>query len=150
MDIVLFILRILIVVALYAFLGVVLYVLLREQRPGPAHPPGPATLLRLDANGEPAQGAGAGPGASYTLALHGPIWIGRDPNCAVRVDNEFVSLRHARLEWRADKQSWWIDDNSSRNGTLVNDERIMQGEINDQDTITIGGVTFRFQRDDKE
>ena len=34
MDIVLFILRILIVVALYAFLGVVLYVLLREQRPG--------------------------------------------------------------------------------------------------------------------
>jgi pSer/pThr/pTyr-binding forkhead associated (FHA) protein len=148
MDIVLFILRILIVVALYTFLGVVLFVLLREQRPGQALPPQPAILTRLDANGESAQGASAG--ASYQLALHGPTWIGRDPNCAVRVDNELVSLRHARLEWRADKQAWWIEDNSSRNGTVVNDERVMQCEIDDQDTITIGHVTFRFQSDGKE
>ena len=141
MDIVLFILRILIVIALYAFLGVVLYVLLREQRPGRMGLAVPASLLRLDADGKPAQGAGA----SYQLALHTHTWIGRDPNCAVRVDNEFVSVRHARLEWRADRQAWWIEDNFSRNGTIVNDERVMQCEIGDEDTITIGGVTFRFQ-----
>jgi hypothetical protein len=139
-DIVLFVLRVLIAIALYAFLGVVLMVLVREQRPAGLQPSVAAALVRMGADGVPIQGSAA----NYPLAPHSPTWIGRDPNCAIRVNNEFVSLRHARVEWREDKQAWWIEDNDSRNGTILNDERIMRGELQDGDVVIIGGVAFRF------
>ena len=132
----------LIAVALYAFLGVVLLVLLREQRPA-GQGQSDAALVRLGTDGSPLQGSGS----SYPLALHSPTWIGRDPNCAIRINNEFVSQRHAKVEWREDKRAWWVEDNDSRNGTTLNGERVMRGELKDDDIIVIGGVQFRFAMD---
>ena len=149
MDIILFALRVLIALALYAFLGVMLWTLLRENR-APAAPHQSATLTRLDANG--AQSAGASAGASgkarYTLVSHGPTWIGRDPNCTICVNSEFASSRHARVEWRVDKRAWWIEDNDSRNGTTVNGERVMRSELVNGDIINIAGAQFRLTIDD--
>ena len=141
MDIVLVVLRVLIAVALYAFLGVILWVLLREGRTAlAAHQS--ATLARLDGNGAPAPGARA-----YTLTAQVPAWVGRDPNCAICVKSDFASLRHACFEWRADKQTWWIEDNASRNGTEVNGEKVMRCELASGDIITIGGTQFKFTID---
>jgi predicted component of type VI protein secretion system len=134
MDIVLFVLRILIALALYAFVGVILLVLLREQRPAQASAPSAASIARLGADS-----------TRYTLARNGPTWIGRDPNCAIRINNEFVSARHARVEWQADKRAWWIDDNASRNGTRVNSQPVMRCELRAGDIIIIGGVELRFE-----
>jgi predicted component of type VI protein secretion system len=143
MDIVLFALRILFALALYAFLGVVLWALLREHRDANAQPT-PAALVRSQDDGTPSQGAGS----HFTLNPHAPTWIGRDPNCAIHVNSERASTRHARVDWRADTQAWWIEDSASRNGTLVNGERVMKAQLSSGDVIEIGGVQFRMETGD--
>src|SRR3954466_3656914 len=53
--------------------------------------------------------------------------IGRDPACAFVVDgpkSKVVSGRHARIFVQDD--SWWIED-MSRNGTVVDHERLQRG-----------------------
>ena len=135
-TIVLFVLRILILLTLWAFIGVAIRYILRERRLRPVSHPIPAALVRLDADGQAAQGVGS----HYPLSSRAPVWIGRDPNCAVRVDNEFVSLRHARIIWLAEKHAWWIEDHNSHNGTQVNDARVMRSELNNADIISIGGI----------
>jgi pSer/pThr/pTyr-binding forkhead associated (FHA) protein len=88
------------------------------------------------------------PGARYSLSANAPTWIGRDPNCAVCVNSEFASARHARVEWHADQRAWWVKDNDSRNGTTVNGERIMRSELANGDIIAIAGAQFRLTIDD--
>jgi pSer/pThr/pTyr-binding forkhead associated (FHA) protein len=132
----LFALRVLIVVALYAFLGVVLWVLLRERSQLAAPQPA-AQLITLGADGAD--------GKSIELIAQSPTWLGRDPNCAARVNTEFASSRHAWIEWRSAKQVWWLEDNASRNGTLVNGERVMRCELRPGDVVDIGGARFRFE-----
>jgi hypothetical protein len=140
-TIVLFVLRILIIITLWAFVGVAVLYILHERRTRPAIHPRRATRVRLDVDGQVAQGAGS----QYQLSSRTTEWIGRDPNCVVRIDNEFVSLRHARIIWQVEQQSWWIEDQNSRNGTRVNEARVMRSELNDADIISIGGVRFRFE-----
>jgi hypothetical protein len=138
MDILLFVLRVLIALALYAFLGAMLWLLVREARSAPA-PQQSAALLRLDLGGEPIPS----PGARYPLPAHGPTWIGRDPNCAICVNSEFASARHACVEWHADQRTWWIKDNDSRNGTCINGERVMRSELQNGDIIAVAGTQFK-------
>jgi hypothetical protein len=140
-TIVLFILRVLMAITLWVFIGIAIWVILRERKSHTAGHPVAAELVRLEADGLAAQGIGA----QYHLGSRAPIWIGRDPNCAIRIDNEFVSLQHARILWQAEQQAWWIEDHNSRNGTLVNSTRVMRSELNDGDVIVIGGVQYRFQ-----
>jgi hypothetical protein len=137
MDVILLVLRVLIALALYALVGVILIVLLRERRPLPAQLPPRAWLVRLNADGTPAAPQTLGPST----------WIGRDPNCAIRVKDEFASARHAHVEWQAVEQAWWITDNASRNGTRVNDKRVMRCELAHGDRISIGDAQFRFEED---
>lgn len=54
--------------------------------------------------------------------------IGRDPACALFIEGpsaKVVSARHARIFFQDD--AWWIED-SSRNGTILDDERLQQGQ----------------------
>jgi predicted component of type VI protein secretion system len=160
MESVLFALRVLMALALYVFLGVMLVVLLREQRPATPAKLLAATLVRISPETPEEQPQAmaittpvaatpvAHTGERHRLAPDRPTWIGRDPNCAIRLTDEFVSSRHARIDWRTDRQSWWMEDNDSRNGTLVNDERVMRGELKHGDILSIGGVQFRFELTD--
>jgi hypothetical protein len=141
MDVVLFALRILIVVALYAFLGILLWALLREQASAGSADVPTSCLVALaddDASSRPN-------GRRY--AIRSAAWIGRDPNCLVHADDEFASARHAQVLWRAEDQAWWIEDNLSRNGTFVNDQRVVRAMLRNGDVIRVGRARFRFEAD---
>lgn len=54
--------------------------------------------------------------------------LGRDPGCSVVVDggnSRVVSGHHARVFFQDD--AWWVED-TSRNGTILDDERLRKGE----------------------
>ncbi len=137
MEMALFGLRVLAVVALYAFFAVLLWALLRERRVEPAAAPA-AQLVSLDEAGSE--------GRRYEV--QGFAWIGRDPNCLARAEDEFTSARHAQVLWNAGDQSWWLEDNLSRNGTFLNEQRINRAQLKDGDVIRAGRARFRFQMTD--
>ena len=134
MEMALFGLRVLAVVALYAFFAVLLWALLRERRIEPPASP-TAQLISLSEEGIE--------GRRYDVQA--VAWIGRDPNCLIRADDEFTSARHAQVLWNAGDQSWWLEDNLSRNGTYLNDQRITRAQLKDGDVIRAGRARFRFQ-----
>ncbi len=64
------------------------------------------------------------------------ILIGRDLTSDICLDNMGVSREHARLEQTSD--GYFIEDNSSSNGTYLNDMPIKRAIISHRDVITIG------------
>ena len=67
------------------------------------------------------EGANAGDRADLA---HAPILIGRGPDAAIRLDDDYVSTRHARIA-SADDQ-WFVEDLGSTNGTYIGSARITQ------------------------
>ncbi len=61
----------------------------------------------------------------------GPVLIGRGTDAAIRLDDDYVSTRHARIASSADQ--WFVEDLGSTNGTYVGSARITQPT-----TITLG------------
>ncbi len=81
----------------------------------------------------------------------GTAWLGRDASCAVVIDGQagMVSRRHAQV--RAESGSFFIEDNKSFNGTLVNDTRISSPtplRPGDLIRLGIGGPLLRFASTD--
>ena len=79
------------------------------------------------------------------------VWLGRDKNCDVvfSPQNVIVSRRHAEI--KRDKNRFFISDNRSFNGTLVNERRISAPTpIYHFDTIRlgVGGPLLRFDAPD--
>ncbi len=66
-------------------------------------------------------GANAGERADLE---HAPILIGRGTDAAIRLDDDYVSTRHARIASSADQ--WFVEDLGSTNGTYVGTARITQ------------------------
>ncbi len=60
-----------------------------------------------------------------------PILIGRGADAAIRLDDDYVSTRHARIAASGDQ--WFVEDLGSTNGTYVGSVRITQPT-----TITLG------------
>src|SRR3954452_22726003 len=74
----------------------------------------------------------------------GFLTVGRGENCSVRFDpasERIASKQHAFIEARAD--GYYLTDNESTNGTLLNGERIQKSKLKSGDTIQFGrnGVT---------
>jgi len=55
---------------------------------------------------------------------HAPILIGRGTDAAIRLDDDYVSTRHARIAASGDQ--WFVEDLGSTNGTYVGTSRITQ------------------------
>ena len=53
-----------------------------------------------------------------------PILIGRGADAAIRLDDDYVSTRHARIAASGDQ--WFVEDLGSTNGTYVGSARITQ------------------------
>jgi pSer/pThr/pTyr-binding forkhead associated (FHA) protein len=71
--------------------------------------------------------------------------IGRDPRVDLAVLHASVSSEHALLKLEHGK--WHIVDNSSRNGTEVEGNRVTDQELADGVTIRLGDVKFYFWPD---
>jgi hypothetical protein len=92
-------------------------------------PPKPASKRR----GSPThvlvtEGSNTGERADLERA---PILIGRGSDAAIRLDDDYVSTRHARIAASGDQ--WFVEDLGSTNGTYVGSVRITQPT-----TITLG------------
>ncbi|HEU5036056.1 MAG TPA: FHA domain-containing protein [Nocardioides sp.] len=74
--------------------------------------------------------AGSSSGERAELA-QAPILIGRGADAAIRLDDDYVSTRHARIAASGDQ--WFVEDLGSTNGTYVGTVRITQPT-----TITVG------------
>ncbi|HKC11017.1 MAG TPA: FHA domain-containing protein [Vicinamibacteria bacterium] len=70
--------------------------------------------------------------------------IGRDPACDLVLEDPRVSKRQARLLWTG--AGWALEDLGSKNGTLVNGEAPSRAELQDGDSISLGGLMGRFER----
>ncbi len=90
----------------------------------------------------------SGPNKGTTLRVEGDkvYTLGRDEKAEVRVDNDLASRVHAKL--RGKEGRFYLKDNESSNGTLVNDVRI-EGvhELVSGDRIAIGSDVVSFFAD---
>ncbi len=60
-----------------------------------------------------------------TISLErAPLLIGRGNDAAIRLDDDYVSTRHARIANSGDQ--WFVEDLGSTNGTYVGTSRISQ------------------------
>jgi pSer/pThr/pTyr-binding forkhead associated (FHA) protein len=53
---------------------------------------------------------------------NGPILVGRGPDAQIRLDDDYVSTRHARIAVSGDQ--WYVEDLGSTNGTYIGSARI--------------------------
>jgi hypothetical protein len=74
------------------------------------------------------EGSNAGQRAELEAA---PILIGRGPDAAIKLDDDYVSTRHARIAAAGDQ--WFVEDLGSTNGTYIGTVRITQPT-----TLTLG------------
>ena len=74
------------------------------------------------------EGANSGERAELDRA---PILIGRGNDAAIRLDDDYVSTRHARIAASGDQ--WFVEDLGSTNGTYIGSVRITQPT-----TLTLG------------
>lgn len=66
-----------------------------------------------------------GGNAGEVIPLAGaPLLIGRGNDAAIRLDDDYVSTRHARIASTGDQ--WYVEDLGSTNGTYVGPSRITQ------------------------
>ena len=74
----------------------------------------------------------SGTNSGATAALdEAPILIGRGSDAAIRLEDDYVSTRHARIAASGDQ--WFVEDLGSTNGTYIGTVRITQPT-----TITLG------------
>jgi pSer/pThr/pTyr-binding forkhead associated (FHA) protein len=132
------ILRLILAVALYAFLGWALWTLLQElkqQGDKLATQKKPAITLRIKID----QGK-----ESLRRFSQPEIMIGRDPNCDLAMIDEALSAHHARLAHHHGQ--WWLEDLNSTNGTFLNREKLTTpAVVITGDKFKCGNTVFAIQ-----
>jgi pSer/pThr/pTyr-binding forkhead associated (FHA) protein len=109
-------LRLILAIALYAFLGWALWTLLQElkqQGDKLAMQKKPSITLYFR--------IGEGKESIQNFA-QSEIMIGRDTNCDLSMMDEALSAHHARLKYHHGQ--WWLEDLNSTNGTYLNHEML--------------------------
>ncbi len=111
-GVILLALRLILVVALYGFLGWALFILWRDIRRQGINLSGrrvPGINLTIRHKQSP---------PVTTNFIQPAITIGRDPGCDIPLIDDTVSTRHAQLTYH--HSQWWLEDLSSTNGTILN------------------------------
>ncbi len=137
------ILRLLLAVALYAFLGWALWTLLQEfkqqgDKLAVQRKPVITLFIRIDRGKE-----------NVRRFLQPEIMIGRDPNCDLAVIDETLSAHHARLAHHHGQ--WWLEDLDSTNGTFLNREKLnTPAVVITGDKFKCGNTVFGIQVEDSD
>ncbi len=134
-------LRLIMAVALYAFLGwgiLTLWRDLRNQAQSLARQKVPALRISLVSDQKKPE---------ELLFTSPEIVIGRHPSCEWVLANDTVSSRHARLVYHHDQ--WWLEDLGSRNGTFLNDTALTAAVVlANMDRVRCGQVSFSVAMED--
>ena len=106
-----------------------------------------AVKARRPVRGTPSQvvvrdGPNAGQRVPLDRALDGtPLLVGRGPDAAIRLDDDYVSTRHARIGVSGD--TWYVEDLGSTNGTYIGNQRLTQATAIQLGTqVRIGKTTL--------
>jgi two-component system cell cycle response regulator len=67
--------------------------------------------------------------------------VGREPTCAVHLDADDLSRRHARLV--RDANGWTVEDLQSTNGTFVDGAQVQTARLQHGDRVQMGKQLFR-------
>jgi Nif-specific regulatory protein len=81
-------------------------------------------------------------GTNFPLDARRKTLIGRGTDCHISLPDPLCSRVHATLSFTPD--GWVITDAGSRNGTLVNGQKIDQATIVDGNTFRVGSAEFEF------
>jgi len=134
-DVVLLIGRLLFVALLYLFLFAIMRTgigLVRGQRKK-------ERLWNLSVEKGPKELRGV------TIAVRGPVIVGRSPSADIVIGAGYVSARHARFSLMG--QNLFVEDLGSTNGTLVNGQHIVEPvALNNNDVVNVGDVSIRVRR----
>jgi pSer/pThr/pTyr-binding forkhead associated (FHA) protein len=133
------VLRLIFLAILYAFLWMVVRSLLRDLRAAAREPTRELGRLVVVASpsGEPATGS--------AFALDAITSLGRDVNNSIVIDDEFVSATHAALTYRG--RAWYVEDLGSTNGTFVNGSQVDGlAPLAFGDELQVGQARLRLER----
>jgi diguanylate cyclase (GGDEF)-like protein len=76
------------------------------------------------------------------------VEIGRSDQCAITIDSELVSRRHAVVHRVAGK--FMVADLESTNGTYVNGDRVTVRALSDGDKISVGKTVLKYMESNLE
>jgi pSer/pThr/pTyr-binding forkhead associated (FHA) protein len=108
-----------------------------KSRPKPARRPrGAPTHVEI------VDGANAGEKVSLDEA---PLLIGRGSDAQIRLDDDYVSTRHARIA--ASGEQWFVEDLGSTNGTYLGAQRLTQpATLQLGSRVRIGKTTLELRK----
>jgi pSer/pThr/pTyr-binding forkhead associated (FHA) protein len=128
--IIVLILRILIALALFAFLGLIIFVLwkdLQQNIKNSTEYQISTIYITLPASG-----------LAYTFNQP-EFYIGRETQAELQIPDETLSALHARFFFK--NNQWMIEDLQSTNGTFLNEERLSTPSVLvEGDEITCGNI----------
>jgi hypothetical protein len=125
-------LQVLLLAALYGFLGTLLFFLWKDERRAarglPAPPPAHLVLRE----------------SAQTFPLSSSNLLGRAADNAICLDDPLISAHHARVSFAGGQ--WIVEDLGSRNGTTINELRL-EGPVAlaSGDLLRLGGLTLLFE-----
>ena len=131
-GIIVLILRIILIILLYGFLGWSIYSIWKDLRiKSHLYSPERIPLIKLALDND------------HEFEFHQSIVnIGRDPACELELENETVSGYHARVSYHHNQ--WWLEDLNSTNGTYLNLEALSTPTvIINNDEFQCGSVSIK-------
>jgi hypothetical protein len=143
LETILFILRVVIALLLYAFLGALLWMVWRDFK---------ATSARLDVSQRrlgqlvvvASEDADVPIGRAFPL--YALTTLGRAPTNSVVLSDSAASGEHALIARRGSQ--WWLEDRQSRNGTSLNGQPVeVPVVVSTGDIIGVGRVRLKLELD---